>query len=183
MLMGATSMFINPLGTYKITVSSPFGPRINPVTKQAQNHNGVDLPAPTGTPVYAMADGTVDKVWTLDPTNGNAIRINHGGGLGSAYLHLSRMDVGQGAVVRAGQQIGAVGSTGRSTGPHLHLMVYRNGVAVDPWPLVTWSAVRAAAAAAGQTALAEVSKRWWAWSLVGGLGLLGFFWTRMRGRR
>lgn len=179
-------MFINPLGTYPISVSSPFGPRINPVTKQAQNHNGVDLRAPMGTPVFAMAAGTVDKVWTLDPTNGNAIRIDHGGGLASAYLHLSRMDVGQGAVVKAGQQIGAVGSTGRSTGPHLHLMVYKNNVAVDPWPLVAWSAVRAVAAAgarAGQTALTDVSKRWWAWSLLGGLGLLGALWALRRGAR
>jgi murein DD-endopeptidase MepM/ murein hydrolase activator NlpD len=94
-------------------------------------HNGVDLAAPTGTPVYAVAPGVVTTVGYTD-INGNWIKVDHGEGYATAYLHLSRTDVARGAQVVAGQQLGAVGATGRVTGPHLHFILYKDGQEVDP---------------------------------------------------
>lgn len=94
-------------------------------------HNGLDFAAPTGAPVRAPADGTV--IDTGDYFfNGNSIFIDHGQGLISIYMHLSRIDVRDGQKVRQGERIGAVGATGRSTGPHLHWTVILNDTPVDP---------------------------------------------------
>ncbi len=115
-------------------ISSPFNPnRLHPVLGVRRPHLGVDYAAPTGTPVYSVADGTV--VW-VGPRggNGNLVRIRHAHGYESGYAHLSRFARGlrQGDRVTQGQVIGFVGSTGLSTGPHLHFGLKRNGTYVDP---------------------------------------------------
>jgi len=96
-------------------------------------HGGVDIALPTGTPVRAPADGVVtlaaDHPFTLE---GNLLLLDLGGGLESAFLHLSRIDVGVGERVRAGQVVGAVGATGRATGPHLHWGLRWGGARLDP---------------------------------------------------
>ena len=115
------------------TLTSNYGSRIHPVLGSRRNHNGVDLAQPTGTPVYATADGIVSRAdyWG---SYGNYIQIEHGGELETRYAHLSGYAVSAGEQVRKGQLIGYVGSTGRSTGPHLHYEVRVAGQAVDPTP-------------------------------------------------
>jgi murein DD-endopeptidase MepM/ murein hydrolase activator NlpD len=98
-------------------------------------HSGVDVALPTGAPVAAPADGVVTLA--ADPTRpftleGNLLMIDHGGGLSSAFLHLSRIDVRDGERVRAGQRVGAVGATGRATGPHLHWGLRWRDARLDP---------------------------------------------------
>lgn len=96
-------------------------------------HGGVDVAGPTGEPVVAPADGVVilaaDKPFTLE---GHLLMIDHGMGLNSAFLHLSRIDVKEGEHVRQGQVIGAIGATGRATGPHLHWGMKWNDARIDP---------------------------------------------------
>lgn len=111
--------------------SSNFGMRRHPILGYARMHKGIDIAAPWGSPVYAATDGTV-QVAGRSAGYGNLIKINHGGGYGTGYGHLSRIYVRPGQQIRKGQQIGAVGNTGMSTGPHLHYELYRNGVAVNP---------------------------------------------------
>jgi murein DD-endopeptidase MepM/ murein hydrolase activator NlpD len=117
-------------------VSSNFGPRINPVTKKAHDHTGIDLPAPEGTPVLAVEEGRVIRVDRNAAVNGNAVFIKGArSGLVYAYLHLSFIDpiaALKGATIGLGKPVGRVGSTGRSTGPHLHLQVEHNGKPIDP---------------------------------------------------
>lgn len=115
------------------TRTSGFGPRMHPILRQVRNHNGVDWAAPTGTPVHAAADGKV----TLAGNGGgygNVIYIDHGGGRQTRYAHLNAFAQGisAGAPVKAGEVIGYVGTTGRSTGPHLHFEFWVNGTPVDP---------------------------------------------------
>lgn len=114
-------------------ISSRFGVRFHPVLKRKQMHNGVDFAAPTGTPVWACADGTIALAQRAG-ANGNLVSISHGDGLSSHYAHLSRFAGGvrQGVAVRSRQVIGFVGSTGRSTGPHLHFGLKKNGAFIDP---------------------------------------------------
>ncbi|GIW27330.1 MAG: peptidase M23 [Meiothermus sp.] len=123
-------------------LTSTFGYRSNPFGGGAYEfHNGVDFAAPEGTPVYATAAGTVSEMgW--NPIFGLLILIDHGNGLHTLYGHLSSTYVEKGQQVEQGRLIGAVGSTGRSTGPHLHYTVYRYGVAVDPLPYVGYAAAR-----------------------------------------
>lgn len=109
------------------TFTSGFGQR------WGRLHAGVDLAAPIGTPVYAAAMGTVSRAGWLGGY-GYSIDINHGGGVVTRYAHLSAMYVAAGTTVQAGQQIGAVGSTGNSTGPHLHFEIRRGGQPVNPAP-------------------------------------------------
>lgn len=104
--------------------------------RSGHRHAGVDWAAPTGTPVRAARAGRVSYAGTKG-TYGSTIDIDHGGGLVTRYAHLSRIGVRLGQQVRGGDVIGAVGNSGRSTGPHLHFEVRRQGVAVDPLPLVT----------------------------------------------
>jgi len=117
-------------------ISSPFGPRRHPVTRVQHNHNGVDYAAPVGTPVLALADGTCQCA-AYDDWNGNRIVLYHAEGLASIYCHLFECRVSLGAGVRRGDVVGTVGSTGRSTGPHLHLSVRRGADYVDPLLLIS----------------------------------------------
>jgi murein DD-endopeptidase MepM/ murein hydrolase activator NlpD len=114
-------------------LTSDYGMRTHPVLGGRRNHKGVDLAQPTGTPVYATADGIVSMAEYYS-SYGNYIQIEHGGELQTRYAHLSGYAVAEGEPVRKGQLIGFVGSTGRSTGPHLHYEVRVAGEAVDPRP-------------------------------------------------
>jgi len=120
-----------PLGSAMLT--SDYGMRTHPVLGGRRNHKGVDLAQPTGTPVYATADGIVSMAERYS-SYGNYIQIEHGGELQTRYAHLSGYAVAAGEPVQKGQLIGFVGSTGRSTGPHLHYEVRVAGEAVDPRP-------------------------------------------------
>lgn len=114
-------------------LTSTFGPRRHPILKQVRIHKGVDWGAPVGTPIQAAFDGKI--AFAGDGKGyGNVIRIDHGGGRATAYAHMSRFADGMkvGLEVRAGDVIGYVGTTGLSTGPHLHFELYQNGVAIDP---------------------------------------------------
>lgn len=114
-------------------MSSGYGMRNHPVLRQRRRHTGVDLAAPTGTPVYATADGIVGRADRFS-SYGLFISIDHGAELETRYAHLSRLAVAAGDRVEKGEVIGYVGSTGRSTGPHLHYEVRVDGVAVNPIP-------------------------------------------------
>ncbi|GAA4463024.1 hypothetical protein GCM10023189_40510 [Nibrella saemangeumensis] len=113
-------------------VSSPFGVRWHPITGQLQNHAGIDIPSPEGTNVYAAADGIVDKVVEQPGGLGIAVYIRHESGFQTIYGHLSKYSVKPGEWVNQGESIAEVGSTGRSTGPHLHYAVTQKGVALNP---------------------------------------------------
>ncbi len=110
---------------------SGFGFRIDPVTGQRAMHTGLDFPAEPGTPILAAAGGVVVTQET-HPAYGQMVEIDHGNGLITRYAHASRVHVLRGDIVRGGQRIAEVGSTGRSTGPHLHFEVWLNGVVQDP---------------------------------------------------
>lgn len=110
---------------------SPFGQRSDPFAGSRAMHEGIDFNAETGTPVVVAADGVVLSA-EYHPEFGNLIEIDHGEGLVSRYAHLSRIDVPVGKLVRRDELIGAVGSTGRSTGSHLHFEVRMLGVAQNP---------------------------------------------------
>lgn len=114
-------------------ISSRFGMRRHPILGYSRMHRGVDFAAPTGTPVYAAADGVVESV-RFERGYGNVVRLRHQGGMMTLYAHLSRFAPGMraGVRVRQGQTIGRVGSTGMSTGPHLHYEVHIAGRAVNP---------------------------------------------------
>jgi murein DD-endopeptidase MepM/ murein hydrolase activator NlpD len=132
-------------------LTSDYGMRTHPVLGGRRNHKGVDLAQPTGTPVYATADGVVSMAERFS-SYGNYIQIEHGGEIQTRYAHLSGYAVAAGQQVTKGQLIGFVGSTGRSTGPHLHYEVRIAGDAVDPRPYMvdTQLAVAAANAALGR---------------------------------
>lgn len=112
-------------------VSSGFGMRRHPILGYRRMHSGMDFRAGYGTPIVAVADARVTSAGRAGGC-GNAVRLDHGGGLATRYCHMSRMAVRAGQSVRRGQVIGYVGSTGLSTGPHLHYEMYRGGRAVDP---------------------------------------------------
>ena len=110
---------------------SPFGYRNDPIAGLRAMHEGIDFVAETGTPIVAAADGVVVAA-ELHPEFGNMIDVDHGDGLTTRYAHMSRLNVKAGTLVKRGQEIGAVGSTGRSTGAHLHFEVRMLGVAQNP---------------------------------------------------
>ena len=112
-------------------ISSQYGYRTHPISGTRKLHKGLDIAASSGNPVIAAASGTVVKSY-FSSSYGNYIVISHGGGLMTAYAHMTRRLVSVGDTVAAGQQIGTVGSTGNSTGNHLHFEVYENGTAVNP---------------------------------------------------
>ena len=126
----ASGSFLWPVASY-VYVSSRFGLRIHPITGQKKTHTGMDIASNQGTAVYASDGGTV----TLAGWNGgygNCIMIDHGNGYVTLYGHLSSISVSKGQSVTQGATIGAVGSTGNSTGPHLHFEVLKDGTRIDP---------------------------------------------------
>ncbi len=124
--------FLFPVATSGFAcVTDPYGYRTNPITGNYQLHNGIDLAANRGTPIYASKTGTVSTAasgygW------GNYVVINHGDGYSTLYAHQDYYIVSEGDTVTQGQVIGYVGSTGNSTGPHLHFTIYYNGSTVNP---------------------------------------------------
>ncbi len=112
-------------------ISSYFGHRADPFTGYMANHKGIDFAGPAGTPVSAVAAGLV--TFSGDrPGYGEMVEINHGNGLSTRYCHNEKLLVKQGDMVRKGQEVSLMGSTGHSTGPHLHFEVLKNGQQVDP---------------------------------------------------
>lgn len=112
-------------------IGSAFGFRIDPFTGRSALHTGLDFPGDVGTPIYAAAGGVV-VVQEYHPAYGNMIEIDHGKGLITRYAHASRVLVNKADIVKRGQKIAEMGSTGRSTGPHLHFEVWVSGVVQDP---------------------------------------------------
>ncbi len=112
-------------------ISSGYGYRYHPILKIRRMHSGIDFASNKGAHVYATADGVVKRV-TRVGGYGNMIEIDHGFGYKTRYAHLSKMNVRRGEKVKRGQVIGAVGSTGISTGPHVHYEVWKNGSTVNP---------------------------------------------------
>lgn len=112
-------------------ISSPYGYRTHPISGTRKLHKGLDISASSGNPVIAAASGTVVKSY-FSSSYGNYVVISHGGGVMTAYAHMTRRLVSVGQRVAAGQQVGTVGSTGNSTGPHLHFEVYVGGSTVNP---------------------------------------------------
>lgn len=109
-----------------LPVSSPFGPRIHPKSRQHDMHRGIDVPLPVGTPIRAVTNGKIVRV-DVDGVgrgerNGNAVHLSNGVAT-FHYLHLSRVDVEVGQRVRVGERLGLTGNTGSSTGPHLHYAI------------------------------------------------------------
>lgn len=113
-------------------ISDDYGYRTHPILGIQQFHNGVDMAAPGGSPILAAYDGTVVAA-AYSSSMGNYIMIDHGDGLYTVYMHASALYVSKGAEVSKGEKIAAVGSTGRSTGNHLHISVRLNGNYVNPW--------------------------------------------------
>lgn len=125
----AESDWMTPLDNYWIT--SPFGERVHPITGEVRVHYGVDLAWDEGTPIYASRSGLVTTAgW--DDACGNHVVIAHGDGYSSIYMHMSGFAVSEGDYVNQGQVIGYIGSTGWSTGPHLHFGVMTGGSYVNP---------------------------------------------------
>lgn len=114
-----------------LTMSSNFGNRMDPFLKRTAFHAGIDFRAPTGTPILAAANGTVVHAGT-NGGYGKMVDIDHGNGLVTRYAHMSAISVHNGQTVTGGERLGLAGSTGRSTGPHLHFEVRRGQSAVDP---------------------------------------------------
>ena len=123
--------FKNPLGVMRITSTFTYK-RWHPILHRYRPHLGIDIGAKRGTPIHAIADGKVVFAGWMRGY-GRVTKINHGGGYISLYAHQSRQLVRAGQIVKAGQIIGKVGSTGRSTGPHLHLGVYKRGKPINPF--------------------------------------------------
>jgi murein DD-endopeptidase MepM/ murein hydrolase activator NlpD len=113
-------------------VASGYGYRIDPVYKTTKFHAGLDFSAPQGTPIYATADGTVTTAGSTGNGYGNHVIINHGYGYETIYGHMVRVKSRNGQVVKRGEVIGWVGSTGKSTGPHCHYEVHKNGEKINP---------------------------------------------------
>ena len=112
-------------------ITSSFGLRVHPLLGFTRMHKGLDIGAPYGSPIHAMTDGVVAFAGRSGGY-GNFVKLTHGGGIASGYGHMSRIAVAAGTRVRQGQVIGYVGSTGISTGPHLHWEVWKNGGAINP---------------------------------------------------
>lgn len=122
-------VFIWPVD--ELDVTSPFGYRMHPVVKRVLFHKGIDLAAPKGTPVKSSGPGVVEFAGNL-PLTGLTVIVAHSGSIQTLYAHLEEILVTEGTLVDQGACIGLVGSTGRSTGDHLHFQVNRNGHAIDP---------------------------------------------------
>ena len=128
-------VFKFPLASYT-RISDDYGNRIHPTLGIEQFHNGVDFAAPKGTAIYAAYDGQVVAA-TYSNTMGNYVMIDHGGGLYTIYMHASALYVSKDDIVVRGETIAAVGSTGRSTGNHLHFSVRKDGAYTSPWNYIS----------------------------------------------
>ena len=116
----------------RMHITSAFGYRIHPITGKRTKHHGIDYRGRTGTNIYAVTDGTVIKAKDGGGGYGKEVRIRHANGMISQYAHMSRINTRYGRRVKKGQIIGKVGTTGNSTGPHLHFGVMKNGRWVNP---------------------------------------------------
>lgn len=128
-------LFKNPLSGIRYRLTSKFGPRADPFTGARSSHTGIDMACPMGSPIIATASGKVTYSG-VSPVYGNYVIINHGNGYQSLYGHMSMIIAKKGQWVSQGTRIGLVGSTGYSTGPHLHFTVFKNGKLVDPLSLI-----------------------------------------------
>lgn len=115
-------------------ISSGFGYRKHPIKKENLFHDGIDIPAPNGTAVFAVADAVVTRSVKHHETLGNFVQMNHLNGFITLYGHLLRFVVVPGQTVKQGQVIGFVGQSGLTTGNHLHYILIKNGLALDPYP-------------------------------------------------
>jgi hypothetical protein len=113
-------------------IGGSFGYRVDPVYKDIRFHQGLDFTAPSGTPIYATADGVVQAAGFSTDGYGNKVVINHGYGYQTLYGHMVRVKAKVGQTVKRGEVIGYIGSTGKSTGPHCHYEVIKKGIKVDP---------------------------------------------------
>ena len=122
---------------FRLPIAAPFrwtsmyGKRIDPIANVESFHTGVDMACPTGTPILASMSGRVTKTG-VTRVYGNYVIIDHGNGYQTLYAHMSKIIATEGQYVNQGTRIGLVGSTGYSTGPHLHFTVYKNGQLIDP---------------------------------------------------
>jgi Membrane proteins related to metalloendopeptidases len=124
---------IIPIEDKELTrLSSPFGMRNDPIYNVPKMHAGLDFTAPTGAKIYATGDGVIEKMEFNSGGYGNRIIINHGFGYKSHYAHMSEFKTQLGKKVKRGELIGLVGNTGKSTAPHLHYEVIKNGTKIDP---------------------------------------------------
>ncbi|MCW3079303.1 M23 family metallopeptidase [Segetibacter sp.] len=124
---------IQPVSNKELTrIASGFGSRIDPVYKVSKFHAGLDFAAPIGTPIYSTADGKVKNAGREEGGYGNNVVIDHGYGYETLYAHMSKIKARAGKVVKRGEVIGWVGSSGKSTGPHCHYEVRKNGDQVNP---------------------------------------------------
>ncbi len=130
----SSSGWVRPVKSYRLT--SPFGMRVHPITGKTTMHQGVDMAAPQGTPIYAAKDGKVTRTAYQAGGAGYYVSISHGDGFASIYMHMTHYIVKPGQYVKAGQVIGYVGSTGGSTGPHLHFGISYKGNYVNPMQYV-----------------------------------------------
>ncbi|MFN2438066.1 MAG: M23 family metallopeptidase [Chitinophagaceae bacterium] len=131
-LLSATPS-IQPVSNKELNrIASGFGHRIDPIYKTIKMHAGLDFSAPQGTPIYATADGTVKIAEYSNSGYGNHVIINHGYGYETLYGHMVRIRARRGQRLKRGQIIGYVGNTGKSTGPHCHYEVHKNGQKLDP---------------------------------------------------
>ncbi|HZG55668.1 M23 family metallopeptidase [Paenibacillus sp.] len=121
--------------TTSTQITSLFGYRRDPFTRRTAYHRGIDFGGSKGDPIFATADGSVTATG-YDRAMGNYIYLKHGNGLETVYMHLSKTLVKKGQNVKKGEKIGTLGSTGRSTGPHLHYEVHKNGEPVNPKPYI-----------------------------------------------
>ena len=131
----STGGFLYPL-PYAVSITDAYGYRIHPLSGKYKWHNGVDFAAGSGTAIYATQSGTVTSA-CYNEAYGNMVTINHANGYSSLYGHMTNYIVSVGDYVTQGQTIGYVGSTGWSTGPHLHFTIYYNGSDVNPMNYVS----------------------------------------------
>ena len=129
---------IGPPIDARLGMTSNFGVRVDPFTKQLAQHSGVDFVTPSGTQIVASGDGTVIKAGS-DAAYGNFVEIAHGDGFISKYAHNSKLLVKPGQVITRGQVIALSGSTGRSTGPHLHYEVHQNNSYLNPAKILVYA--------------------------------------------
>lgn len=129
---GLRDMILPLSGFDPSNITSNYGPRTHPITGRASNHTGMDLSGALGTPILAAANGMVMGAVQGDPVYGNQIILGHGRNKNTMYGHMDKFNVKEGQKVRAGDVIGYVGSTGMSTGPHLHWETWAKGQSVNP---------------------------------------------------